>query len=394
MPHRLPLIVYCYLVATYSLPTRHVLATYSLPNCYSTRYRTASHWSSFVPRMLELIRQADGDEDGDEAVLGGEAGLGGEAAGALRSGAATADDGGVALGASTATATSTTAAATSSAAAATSMVTATSSTASATPSSSPPRLRFYLAADSAEAYEQLTSRFGARVVRAPRRCDAGAARCDYRDCDALIEAMVDLLNLAHCGRLLGSGWSSYTEVAARWGGGGSGAESGGDDDGDGSGNDDDGDEYIPLERAGIDFARPLGIGIGGGSEMGWAPAEKRCTCLEPGNPRPSRNGYACRTADGAEAGATTFCPLRQACVPDAEWPWLGPKERPCAMWDGLEWEYNAKHTPKTNVWAAAPITREAPPIEGTARLPIVGLARLRHLTAAAGARLRRAQTRF
>ena len=134
-----------------------------------------------------------------------------------------------------------------------------------------------------------------------------------------------------------------------------------------------------------------------------SPGEQEtCTCLEPGNPRPSRNGYACRMGDGTEAGeggregivTTDFCPLRLACVPNAEWPWLGPKERPCAMWDGLEWEYNAKHTPKTNVWAAAPITREAPPIEGTARLPIVGLARLRHLTAAAGARLRRAQTRF
>ena len=396
-----------YRPAPHLLPTSYLLTTDSTYHVPATRYRTASHWSSFVPRMLELMRsdaheQADEVDEVDEAAP--HSGAAADDVAALATDAAAA-----AISTSTSTSTSTiiaaaapyaasvpvTSTATATAAAtATSFATATaitSSTTSATPAPSPPHLRFYLAADSAEAYEQLTARFWDRVVRAPRTCDASAARCDFRDCGALLEAMVDLLNLAHCGRLLGSGWSSYTEVAARWVGGG-----GGDED-----DDEDSDQALPLERAGIDFARPLGSDGSSG-----APGDKRCTCAEPGNPRPSHNGYYCRTGDSEEVGATYSCPLRQACVPGVEWAWDGAEHRPCALWTGTAWEYNSKRTPTTNSWAAPPITVRATlpitykaqpasqPLEaGALETRIVGLARLRNLTAKATATLTRLRDR-
>ena len=123
---------------------------------------------------------------------------------------------------------------------------------------------------------------------------------------------------------------------------------------------------------------------------------------EPGNPRPSHNGYFCRTGDSTEVGATYFCPLRQACVPAAEWDWEGPEHRPCALWTGTAWEYNSKRTPTTNSWAAPPVTLKAQPSEAAVGSPptaahvesrIVGLARLRSLTAKATATLTRLRDR-
>ena len=118
-----------------------------------------------------------------------------------------------------------------------------------------PTTRLYVAADSAEAYRGLVGRFGDAVVYTPRDCGDGGnssaegasghgaagQRCDWRDCGAMVASLVDMLNLARCQRILGSGWSSFTEVAAQWGGGGGGGEGGEEDDG------------VPLERAGIDF---------------------------------------------------------------------------------------------------------------------------------------------
>ena len=123
----------------------------------------------------------------------------------------------------------------------------------------------------------------------------------------------------------------------------------------------DSEQSLPLERAGVDFSRPAD------SDGGGPPGTQRCTCVEPGNPRPSHNSYVCRTGESAEVSEKYFCPLRLACVPAAEWAWEGPERRPCALWTGTAWEYNSKRTPTTNSWAA-------PPIAVTATLPMTSRA--------------------
>ena len=75
-----------------------------------------------------------------------------------------------------------------------------------------PPLKFYLAADSEEAYAGLMSRFNSTLVVTRRNC--ASTRCDFRDCDSLIYSLVDMLNLARTRLILGSGYSSYSEVAA------------------------------------------------------------------------------------------------------------------------------------------------------------------------------------
>ena len=80
-----------------------------------------------------------------------------------------------------------------------------------------PPLKFYLAADSAEAYDGLVRSFSTGAVLLTRR-DCGTGRCDFRDCESMIYSLVDMLNLARTKLILGSGYSSYSEVAARMGG--------------------------------------------------------------------------------------------------------------------------------------------------------------------------------
>lgn len=79
--------------------------------------------------------------------------------------------------------------------------------------------RFYLAADSAEAFDGLDAAFPGRVVTNAEgiaRCRRG--RCDLdRGCEAMGIALTDILNLARTGRLLGSGYSSFSEVARFYG---------------------------------------------------------------------------------------------------------------------------------------------------------------------------------
>ena len=70
-----------------------------------------------------------------------------------------------------------------------------------------------MAADSDEAYSGLTQRFGSRIVFTPRQC-ASTERCDFRDCKGLFYSLVDMMNLAQTKLILGSGWSSFSEVAA------------------------------------------------------------------------------------------------------------------------------------------------------------------------------------
>mmetsp|Transcript_28896 Transcript_28896/g.88598 ORF Transcript_28896/g.88598 Transcript_28896/m.88598 type:complete len:447 (+) Transcript_28896:151-1491(+) len=77
-------------------------------------------------------------------------------------------------------------------------------------------LRFYLAADSEEAYKGLLHRFPNQMVITRREC--ASERCDFRDCTGSIYALIDMLNLARTRLILGSGWSSYSEVAAYVGG--------------------------------------------------------------------------------------------------------------------------------------------------------------------------------
>ena len=77
-------------------------------------------------------------------------------------------------------------------------------------------LQFYLAADSEDAYTGLTKRFPNRIKFQPRSC--ASERCDFRDCEGMIYSIVDMLNLGRTKLILGSGWSSYSEVASYMGG--------------------------------------------------------------------------------------------------------------------------------------------------------------------------------
>ena len=77
----------------------------------------------------------------------------------------------------------------------------------------PAQTKFYLAADSQDAYEGLMSRFPDRMIRTPRSCTA-PGRCDFRDCTSVRIALVDMLNLARTRRILGSYYSSFSEAAA------------------------------------------------------------------------------------------------------------------------------------------------------------------------------------
>lgn len=76
--------------------------------------------------------------------------------------------------------------------------------------------KFYLAADSEEAYGGLQHAFPHHIRMTSRRCEAD--RCDQRDCGALAYALIDLLNLARTRVIIGSGYTTYGEVAAWMGG--------------------------------------------------------------------------------------------------------------------------------------------------------------------------------
>ena len=77
----------------------------------------------------------------------------------------------------------------------------------------PESTRFYLAADSQDAYDGLMSQFPGRITRTERRCSS-TERCDFRDCESVHMALADMLNLARTSRILGSYYSSFSEVAA------------------------------------------------------------------------------------------------------------------------------------------------------------------------------------
>ena len=79
----------------------------------------------------------------------------------------------------------------------------------------PADTRFYLAADSEDAYAGLFAAFPGRMLRTPRPCPA--ERCDFRDAASIKLALVDMLNLARTRRILGSGYSSFSEAAQHYG---------------------------------------------------------------------------------------------------------------------------------------------------------------------------------
>ena len=81
----------------------------------------------------------------------------------------------------------------------------------------PPATKFYLAADSQAAYDGLMARFPGRIVRTPRACPPGGAGCEARDAASIVSALVDMLNLARTRRILGSGYSSFSEAAQHYG---------------------------------------------------------------------------------------------------------------------------------------------------------------------------------
>ena len=102
----------------------------------------------------------------------------------------------------------------------------------------PANRRFYLAADSPAAYEGLAAAFPGQLAFAarPARCRLEGSRCDIeRGCEASSAALVDILNLARTQRVLGSFYSSFSEVARYYG------------VADWQGNE------LPFEAAGVDF---------------------------------------------------------------------------------------------------------------------------------------------
>ncbi len=74
--------------------------------------------------------------------------------------------------------------------------------------SSDPAVRFYVATDSDEVMDELAKRFGSRISAHPKRS------LDRHDPLAIKDALVDLYCLASCDRIIGSYWSSFTDVAS------------------------------------------------------------------------------------------------------------------------------------------------------------------------------------
>lgn len=72
-------------------------------------------------------------------------------------------------------------------------------------------VRFYLATDDKNEESLLKSHFGERIITYEKRS------LDRNNPDGIIDAMVDLSNLSHCHHLLGSYFSSFSEIAADWG---------------------------------------------------------------------------------------------------------------------------------------------------------------------------------
>lgn len=71
--------------------------------------------------------------------------------------------------------------------------------------------KFYIATDTKEVITEIESKFPGKILYVPRECDD-------RDSECVKFAMIDVYALSKTKRLLGSNWSSYTELAERLGG--------------------------------------------------------------------------------------------------------------------------------------------------------------------------------
>lgn len=71
--------------------------------------------------------------------------------------------------------------------------------------------KFYIATDTNQLISEFEKKFPNKVLYVPRNCDG-------RDAECVTFAMMDVYALSRTKRLLGSNWSSYTEMAERLGG--------------------------------------------------------------------------------------------------------------------------------------------------------------------------------
>lgn len=72
--------------------------------------------------------------------------------------------------------------------------------------------RFYLATDDAAEETMLQQRFPENIILYKKES------LDRNSPVAIRDAVIDLYNLAHCGKIYGSFWSSFSDIAALWGG--------------------------------------------------------------------------------------------------------------------------------------------------------------------------------
>jgi hypothetical protein len=87
-----------------------------------------------------------------------------------------------------------------------------------------PLIHFFVAADDFRAVELLRAEFPGRIAHIPRECDDRTTAC-------LHYSLADLVALARTRKIIGSSWSSFSEVAGRLSGG-------------------------PLYLSGVSFGRP------------------------------------------------------------------------------------------------------------------------------------------
>jgi hypothetical protein len=73
--------------------------------------------------------------------------------------------------------------------------------------------RYFIAADQPAVLDALREEFGASRIFSVRRRAAGS--CDARSVECAQLALADILLLARVRTMLGSGWSSFSEVAVR-----------------------------------------------------------------------------------------------------------------------------------------------------------------------------------
>lgn len=71
-----------------------------------------------------------------------------------------------------------------------------------------PEVKFFLATDREQTYQMMRQRYGERILFLPR------SQFD-RSKDQIIYALADAILLSRCRSLLGSTWSSFTELAMR-----------------------------------------------------------------------------------------------------------------------------------------------------------------------------------